>query len=121
MLFYGSLSLGFFFYLFCTFLWNVGSGYNEFLEKEKIIHIVRTGFPGKNRNIFLSYEFQRIQGIKFFFKKGINPRANILLVLKDKREIPLYPAQFFLNPIQIEKTALFLGELLNLPVENIIF
>jgi len=119
MLFYGTGALGLALYLFLTILWNIGSGYNEFSKTENIIRIVRLGFPGKNRQIFLSYEFKNIKNLKFLIKQGLNPRCNILLVLKDKREIPLFPAQFLLNPLDTEKKAIELSKLLNVPLENL--
>ena len=120
MLFYGTGALGIAFYIFLTILWNIGSGYNEFSKKENIIRIIRLGFPGKNRNIFLSYEFKNVKGIKFLIKQGLNPRCNILLVLKDKREIPLFPAQFLLNPNETEKKAIELSTFLDVPLESLI-
>ena len=105
LLFYGTGALGIAFYILLTIIWNIGSGYNEFSALENIIRIVRLGFPGKNRTIFLSYEFKNVKNLKFLIKQGLNPRCNILLVLKDKREIPLFPAQFLLNPSEIEKKA----------------
>jgi hypothetical protein len=119
LLFYGTCSLGLFLYLFLTIIWNIGSGYNEILPEEKLIRIIRKGFPGKNKIIFLSYEFKLIKGLKFLRKEGINPRYNILLVLKDKREIPLFPAQFLLNPKEIEKKAINLSKIINVPLENL--
>ena len=85
MLFYGTGAVGLAIYIFLTVFWNIGSGYNEFSKTENIIRIIRLGFPGKNRTIFLSYEFKNIKNIKFLIKQGLNPRCNILLVLKDKR------------------------------------
>ena len=120
MLFYGTGALGISFYLFLTIIWNIGSGYNEFSKQENIIRIIRIGFPGKNRNIFLSYEFKNVKGIKFLIKQGLNPRCNILLVLKDKREIPLFPAQFLLNPNETEKKAIELSTFLDVPLESLI-
>ena len=116
MLVYGYISI----YLFLTIIWNIGSGYNEFSEVDNIVRIVRLGFPGKNRTIFLSYEFKNIKNMKFLIKQGLNPRCNILLVLKDRREIPLFPAQFLLNPIETEKKAIKLSTFLNVPLENLI-
>lgn len=120
MLFYGTLALGVATYIFLTIIWNIGSGYNEFSKIENIVRIVRRGFPGKNRTIFLSYEFKNIKNLKFLIKQGLNPRCNILLILKDKREIPLFPAQFLLNPNETEKKAIQLSNFLNVPIENII-
>ena len=120
MLFYGTGALGIAIYIFLTIIWNVGSGYNEFSKLENIVRIIRIGFPGKNRTIFLSYEFKNIKNVKFLIKQGLNPRCNILLVLKDKREIPLFPAQFLLNPTEIEKKAIELSNFLDIPLENLI-
>jgi len=120
MLFYGTGAIGIGIYLLLTVIWNIGSGYNEFSKIESIVRIVRLGFPGKNRTIFLSYEFKNIKNLKFLVKQGLNPRCNILLVLKDKREIPLFPAQFLLNPIETEKKAIQLATFLEVPVESLV-
>jgi Ycf4 len=120
MLFYGTLALGVSVYLFLTIIWNIGSGYNEFSKTENIVRIVRLGFPGPNRTIFLSYDFKNIKNLKFLIKQGLNPRCNILLVLKDRREIPLFPAQTLLNPLETEKKAIELSKFLNVSLESII-
>lgn len=119
MLFYGTGAIGIAFYLLLTIIWNIGSGYNEFSKKEGIIRIIRLGFPGKNRTLFLSYEFQNIKSLKLLIKQGLNPRCNILLLLKDKREIPLFPAQFLLSPSDVEKKAIQLSKFLNVPLESL--
>ena len=120
LLFYGTGALGIAAYVFLTLLWDVGSGYNEFSKQDKVVRIVRVGFPGKNRKIFLSYDFQNVKGLKFLIKQGLNPRCNVLLVLKDKREIPLFPAQFLLNPNETEKKAIELSNFLEVPVESLV-
>lgn len=120
MLFYGTGALGISFYLFLSFYWNIGSGYNEFSKSENLVRIVRRGFPGKNRTVFLSYDFRNIKNLKFLRKQGLNPRYNILLVLKDKREIPLFPAQNLLNPSELEKKAIFFADFLQVPLESLI-
>jgi hypothetical protein len=120
MLFYGTGAIGLGIYILLTIFWNIGSGYNEFSKVEEIVRIVRVGFPGKNKIVFLSYEFNNIKKLKYLIKQGLNPRCNILLVLKDKREIPLFPAQFLLNPSEIEKKAIELANFLNVPLESLI-
>jgi hypothetical protein len=119
LLFYGTGAIGISIYLFLTIFWNIGSGYNEFSKEEGVVRIIRQGFPGKNRTIFLSYDFKNIKNLKFLIKEGLNPRCNILLVLKDKREIPLFPAQFLLSPSETEKKAIELSKFLNVPLENL--
>ena len=120
MLFYGTGAIGIGLYILFTVIWNVGSGYNEFSKEQQIVRIVRLGFPGKNRTIFLSYEFQNLKNLKFVIKQGLNPRCNILIVLKDKREIPLFPAQFLLNPKETETKAINLSNFLNIPLEILV-
>jgi hypothetical protein len=119
LLFYGTGALGLGSYILFTILLNIGSGYNEFSKTDNIARIVRIGFPGKNKLIFLSYDFNNIKNLKFLIKQGLNPRCNILLVLKDKREIPLFPAQFLLNPTDTEKKAIELSNFLNVPLESL--
>jgi hypothetical protein len=120
MLFYGTGAIGIAIYILLTVIWNIGSGYNEFSKNENLVRIVRLGFPGKNRTIFLSYDFQNLKNLKFLIKQGLNPRCNILLVLKDKREIPLFPAQFLLNPKETENKAIRLSNFLNIPLEILV-
>jgi hypothetical protein len=119
MLFYGTGALGITFYLLLTIFWDVGSGYNEFSKEDNVVRIIRFGFPGKNREIFLSYDIKNIKTLKFYVKQGLNPRSNLLMVLKDKREIPLFPPQFFINPIELEKKAIFLSQFLSVPLESL--
>ena len=120
LLFYGTGAIGISVYLLLTIIWNIGSGYNEFSKEDNVVRIIRLGFPGKNRTIFLTYEFKNIKNFKFLIKQGLNPRCNILLVLKDKREIPLFPAQFLLNPNETEKKAIALANFINVPLEILI-
>tara|TARA_B110000090_G_scaffold179530_1_gene203943 strand:+ start:102 stop:653 length:552 start_codon:yes stop_codon:yes gene_type:complete len=120
MLFYGTGAVGLAIYLILTIIWNIGSGYNEFSKFDETVRIVRLGFPGKNRTVFLSYEFKNIKNLKFLIKQGLNPRCNILLVLKDRREIPLFPAQFLLNPSETEKKAINLSNFLEIPLESLV-
>lgn len=118
MLFYGVGALGFAFYNFLTIFLNIGSGYNEFSKEEKLVRIVRCGFPGKNQRIFLSYEFSSIKLLKFVLKGGLNPRSNLIMVLKDQREIPLFPAQILFSPIEMEAKAIELSNFLQIPLKS---
>jgi hypothetical protein len=120
MLFYGTGAIIIALYIVLTIFWNVGSGYNEFSKAERSIRIIRLGFPGENREIFLSYEFNNVKNLKFIIKQGLNPRCNIVLVLKDKREIPLFPPQFLLNPTETERKAIQLSNFLEVPLENLV-
>jgi hypothetical protein len=118
MTFYGMAALVLSFYLAFTIYLNLGSGYNEFSKKDEIVRIVRLGFPGKNRNIFLSYKFNNIKSVKFLLKQGLNPRTNILLILKDQRQIPLFPSNILLKASDIENKAIELANFLEVPLES---
>jgi hypothetical protein len=61
MMFYGTLSLGLSLYIIITILLDIGSGYNEYNKIENLVKIVRKGFPGKNREILLTYPFQMFE------------------------------------------------------------
>ena len=91
MMFYGTLSLGFSIYIITTVLLDVGSGYNEYNKTENLVKIVRKGFPGKNREIHLTYPLSNVQSIGIKITEGLNPTRSIYLCLKDERQIPLTP------------------------------
>merc|ERR1712231_33849 len=73
MMFYGTLSFGLSVYIITTLFWDIGSGYNEYNKIENLVKIVRKGFPGKNREIFLTYPLTSIQAIGIKISEGLNP------------------------------------------------
>ena len=73
MMFYGTLSLSFSIYIAITILWDIGSGYNEYNKLENLIKIVRKGFPGKNREVLLTYPLASVQSIGIKISEGLNP------------------------------------------------
>jgi len=119
MVFYGTVALTVSFYIFLTVFWDIGSGYNEFNRKDNLIRIVRKGFPGKSREIFLVYQFDNIQSIKLLIKEGLNPKRVILLCTKDKREIPISPITQPLSLNEIEQKAFEIASFLNVKLEGL--
>ena len=93
MIFYGTLSLSFSIYILLTLFWDIGSGYNEYNKLENLVKIVRKGFPGKNREILLTYPLNSIKSIGIKISEGLNPKRIVYLCLKDERKIPLTPVQ----------------------------
>nr|YP_011005042.1 Photosystem I assembly protein Ycf4 [Analipus japonicus]WAM61905.1 Photosystem I assembly protein Ycf4 [Analipus japonicus] len=93
MTFYGVVAISLSLYIALTIFWDVGSGYNEFDKQNELIRIVRRGFPGKNRQILLVYQFKNIKSIKLNIQDGLNPKRIIYLCTKDQREIPLTPVE----------------------------
>ena len=119
MMFYGTLSLSISIYISATILWDIGSGYNEYNKVENLVKIVRKGFPGKNREVLLTYPLTSIQAIGIKITEGLNPQRSIYLCLKDERRIPLTPVQQPDSISNLEKQAADLAKFLDLKLENL--
>jgi len=119
MMFYGTLSFGISLYILITVLLDIGSGYNEYNRVENLVKIVRKGFPGKNREILLTYPLSNIKSIGIKITEGLNPTRSIYLCLKDDRKIPLTPVQEPTSISNLEEEAASLAKFLDLKLENI--
>ena len=119
MMFYGTLSFGISIYILITLLLDIGSGYNEYNRIENLVKIVRKGFPGKNREILLTYPLSNIKSIGIKITEGLNPTRSIYLCLKDDRKIPLTPVQEPTSISNLEEEAASLAKFLDLKLENI--
>ena len=119
MMFYGTLSLGISIYIILTVLLDIGSGYNEYNKTENLVKIVRKGFPGKNREILLTYSLSNIRSIGIKITEGLNPTRSIYLCLKDERQIPLTPVQEPTSISDLEEEAADLAKFLDLKLENL--
>jgi len=119
MVFYGTLSLSISIYIFITVLLDIGSGYNEYNKTENLVKIIRKGFPGKNREILLTYSLSNIRSIGIKITEGLNPTRSIYLCLKDERKIPLTPVQEPISISDLEEEAAELAKFLDLNLENL--
>jgi uncharacterized membrane protein YsdA (DUF1294 family) len=119
MIFYGTLSFSISMYLFLTVILDIGSGYNEYNKIENLVKIVRKGFPGKNREILLTYSLTNIRSIGIKITEGLNPTRSIYLCLKDERKIPLTPVQEPTSISILEQQAASLAKFLDLKLENL--
>ena len=119
MMFYGTVSFGMSIYILTTLLLDIGGGYNEYNKIENLVKIVRKGFPGKNREILLTYPFSTIKSIGIRITEGLNPTRSIYLCLKDDRKIPLTPVQEPISISKLEEEAANLAKFLDLKLENI--
>ena len=119
MIFYGTLSLSLSIYIILTLIWDIGSGYNEYNKIENLVKIVRKGFPGKNREILLTYPVNNIRAIGIQISEGLNPKRIIYLCLKDERKIPLTPVQQPNTISNLEDEAADLAKFLDLKLENL--
>jgi hypothetical protein len=98
---------------------DIGSGYNEYNKLESLIKIVRKGFPGKNREILLTYPLSNVRSIGIKITEGLNPTRSIYLCLKDERNIPLTPVQEPSEISRLEEEASDLAKFLDLKLENL--
>lgn len=119
MMFYGTLSLAISIYITLTVFLDIGSGYNEYNKTESLVKIVRKGFPGKNREVLLTYPFSNIRSIGIKITEGLNPTRSIYLCLKDERNIPLTPVQEPTSISDLEEEAADLAKFLDLKLENL--
>nr|YP_003734516.1 photosystem I assembly protein Ycf4 [Kryptoperidinium foliaceum]ADI40301.1 photosystem I assembly protein Ycf4 [Kryptoperidinium foliaceum] len=119
MMFYGTLSFGISIYILLTVLLDIGGGYNEYNRVENLVKIVRKGFPGKNREILLTYPLSNVRAIGIKITEGLNPTRSIYLCLKDERKIPLTPVQEPTSISNLEEEAASLAKFLDLKLENL--
>lgn len=119
MMFYGTLSFGISVYILITVFLDIGSGYNEYNKIEELVKIVRKGFPGKNREVLLTYPLSNIRSIGIKITEGLNPTRSIYLCLKDERKIPLTPVQEPTSISNLEEEASSLAKFLDLKLENL--
>jgi len=119
MMFYGTLSLGISIYITLTVLLDIGSGYNEYNKLENLVKIVRKGFPGKNREILLTYPLSNVRAIGIKITEGLNPTRSMYLCLKDERNIPITPVQEPTAISELEEEAADLAKFLDLKLENL--
>ena len=119
MIFYGTLSTSLSVYILLTLIWDIGGGYNEYNKDENLVKIVRKGFPGKNREILLTYSINNIKTIGIKISEGLNPKRIIYLCLKDERKIPLTPVQQPASISNLEEEAADLAKFLELKLENL--
>jgi hypothetical protein len=118
LLFYGTVGSILGIFLWLTIWWDIGFGYNEYNRDLKQVIVYRQGFPGKNRQLKLYFEFGEIRSVKMRIEEGLNPKKQLFLCLKDKREIPLVGIDRPLSLTEIEKEAVSLAQYLNVYLET---
>jgi hypothetical protein len=119
MLFYGLigliLSINQIIILYC----KIGEGFNEFNKKTNHIRIYRKGFPGKNSEIDLNYQFNEIEAIKLEIKTEIfNTKQKIYLCFKERPDIPIIQINKPLKIKEIENKAIKIASFLNVSIKN---
>ena len=119
MVFYGVVATFLSLFLWVTILFDVGSGYNKFDKLNSSITIFRKGFPGKNKEILLTYNIQNIETVQIKVKNGLNPKREIYLKTNDQRRIPITRIGQPLYLLKVEKQAADLAKFLNVLLEKV--
>lgn len=120
LMFYGSVGSILGIFLCLTIWWDVGFGYNDYDQNLAQILLYRKGFPGKNRELKLSFGFDEVKSIKIRIRDGLNPRRQLLLCLNDGREIPLTGAEQPSALSKVESEAVTLAKYLNVYLETFV-
>ena len=118
LVFYGTVGLTLGTFLWLTIWWDIGFGYNEYNKEKQSVIIYRKGFPGKNQELCLTFNFDEIKSIKMFIRDGLNPKRQLFLCLNDSREIPLTGNTQPTALNKIEAEALNLAKYLNIYLET---
>lgn len=117
--FYGLIGLLIASYLWFVIILDVGGGYNEFNQETGETRIFRWGFPGKNRRIEINFPNQDVQAVRLEIKEGINPRRQLYLRVKGRRNIPLTRVGQPLSLSDLENQGASLARFLGVPLEGI--
>ena len=105
MFFYGIAGLFISFYLWSTILWNVGSGYNKFDKRKQLLSILRWGFPGTNRRIFIQFDIRDVQAIRMEVQEGFLSRRILYIKIKGQQDVPFHHIGVILSLGVIEEKA----------------
>jgi hypothetical protein len=119
LLFYGVMGCLLALYLWLIILWNVGGGYNEFNKEKGLMTIFRHGYPGKNRVIELSSPLTDVQAVRAEIKEGFNPKRELYVKVRQKRDIPLTRVGRPISLSQLENQAAELARFLGVPLEGL--
>jgi hypothetical protein len=116
---YGIAALALSTFLWLSIKWDVGGGYNEFNQETRKVTVFRWGFPGKNRQITLSYDFDDIQAIRIEVREGLNPKRVLYLKIRGKGQIPLTRVGQPLPLSELENQGAQFARFLGVPLEGL--
>ncbi|NJK46899.1 photosystem I assembly protein Ycf4 [Candidatus Gracilibacteria bacterium] len=119
LLFYGVAGTLIALYLWLIVLWDLGSGYNEFNKETGKIKIFRWGFPGKNRRIELEFPIEDVMAVKADIREGLNPKRELYLRVKQRRDIPLTRVGQPIALSALENQGAELARFLAVPLEGL--
>jgi hypothetical protein len=106
-------------YQWLVIVLDVGSGYNEFDRKTGEGCIFRQGFWGKNRKIEIKFPLDAVQTVRVELREGLNPKRELYLKVKGRREIPLTRVGQPMALAQLENQGAELARFLGVPLEGL--
>lgn len=117
--FYGTAALILGSFLLALLVWDVGGGYNEFNRETEKVTIFRQGYPGKNRQVELTYPIADVQSVRVTLKEGINPKRALYLNLRNRGDIPLTRVGQPISLAELENQGAELARFMNVPLEGL--
>jgi hypothetical protein len=117
--FYGSAGLLLSLYLWLAISLDVGGGYNEFDKDAGQVKIFRWGFLGKDRQIEVIIPIADVQSVRVELREGLNPKRDLYLRVKGRRDIPLTRVGQPLPLAELENQGAELARFLGLPLEGL--
>ncbi|NEO85268.1 MAG: photosystem I assembly protein Ycf4 [Spirulina sp. SIO3F2] len=117
--FYGVAGTAVFLYQLFVIVLDVGAGYNEFNKKIGVVTIFRWGFLGKNRQIQIDYDLDRIQAVRAEIKEGFNAKRALYLRIQGARDIPITRVGDPLSLSELENQGATLARFLEVPLEGL--
>jgi len=117
--FYGVVALILSTYLWLIVLWDVGGGYNEFNKTAGQVRIVRSGFPGQNRQVEIVHPLEDVIAVRVAIKEGLNPKRALYLRVKGRPDIPLTRVGQPLPLSELENQGAELARFLQVPLEGL--
>ena len=106
-------------YLWLVITWDVGGGYNEFNKDTGIAKIIRSGFPGKNRQVAIEIPLEDIQSVRAEIREGLSPKRALYLRANKVRDIPLTRVGEPISLSALENQGAELARFLEVPLEGL--
>jgi len=105
--------------LWCTILWNIGSGYNQFDKREEMVHLFCWGFLERNHRIRIQFFMRDIQAIRMKVQESFYPRRIIYMKIKGQRDVPIIHIEEDLTLRKMEEKAVELAHFLHVSIKRL--
>ena len=113
---YGYIAVYTSFYLACSMFWNVGAGYNEYNREQQLLKIIRWGFPGRNRRIYIEIPFATIQALSIQTEDSLFSRDGVTLQYGNGESLPLLQPNQTLTLDELEAYATQIAFFIQVPL-----